>query len=832
MATPASRRGRQVTALQAVALLVGFVLIATIGGVLSAGLLMPSVVAAKQVTDTSKQAFDDLPTALERKPLSQKSVILAADGTKLAEFYVENRVVVPLSEIAPIMRNAVIAVEDKRFYDHGGIDPQGMLRAAVRTLAGNKEGASTLTQQYVKNVLIEEAQRAGDVEGVEAARESDDIAGVARKLREAKLAITLETTMTKDDILEGYLNIAQFGVSLYGVEAAAQHYFSKSAADLTYLEAATLAGITQSPTKWDPERNPELSETRRNTVLRLMAAQKYITADELAAGLATPVASTLVINKSSRGCMQASDAVPGSGFFCDYVTKVILNDPAFGATAEDRNDLLTRGGLVITTTLDPREQTIADAKVKEAVPVDDPSDIGAAMSVVEPGTGKITAMAQNRTYNNSSEAGPRETAVNWNADYAHGGSSGFPAGSTFKPFTLLEWLTEGHALNETVDAKVRPYPLSEFNTSSCGFELDKAQVFKFGNSEGSGGGSMTVLNGTKNSVNSAYINMASQLDLCKVMEGAASLGVVNPNPASNGGKTTIDPYPANVIGSSNVTPLSMANAFATFASSGTYCTPIAITDVTDADGNAVLDSAGKVITPPSANCQAGFIDPNIANGMAYALSQVWTGTAKSPGAPPFPAAGKTGTTTFNEYTWFVGFTPARSAAVWVGHADAKIQMRKVSINGSKPYPKVFGNTIAAPIWKNFMVEARAGLDNPAFATPDKKQVDGEQVSVPDVLGMDEATAKQTLTDAGFKVTIVQPPVDSTYAAGTVAVQTPSGKAARYGYISLTMSTGVAPPAADPAAQNPAGVSGTANPSQGLPGGPGGNGNGNGNGNKP
>ncbi len=272
----------RMTVWKALALLVAFLLTAGAGGLLTAGLVLPTVAVANGTTTMVVQAFEDLPTELERPPLSERSTMVAADGTVLAVFWAENRVVVPLDAVSEPLQQAVVATEDKRFYQHGGIDPEGMLRALVRNLQDPQrtEGASTLTQQYIKNVLIERAVRGGDLVAAEAAREASGVEGYARKLREAKLAIALEKELTKDQILEAYLNIAQFGIHTYGVQAAAERYFSKPASEVTYLEAATIAGLTQSPTAFDPVRNPEASQERRNRVLRLMREQVYVTAEE------------------------------------------------------------------------------------------------------------------------------------------------------------------------------------------------------------------------------------------------------------------------------------------------------------------------------------------------------------------------------------------------------------------------------------------------------------------------------------------------------------------------------------------------------------------------
>lgn len=771
--------------MQALALLLAFVLTAGVGGVLTAGLVMPTVAAANTATDLSIQAFDDLPADLEPGPLSENSTMLAADGTVLATFFAENRQVVPLSAVSKPMQDAVVATEDRRFYRHGGIDPAGMMRAMVQNLAGSsKQGASTLTQQYVKNVLIESAMRNGDSAAVEAAREDEGPEGYARKLREAKLAIALEKRMTKDEILENYLNIAQFGVATYGVESAAQRYFSKSAADLSYLEAATIAGITNSPTLYDPVKNPEASQERRNTVLDRMKKESFISEEEYQAGIATPLPDTLLVSEPRNGCMAAGDVVAGSGFFCDYVTRVIENDPAFGETADERRELLLRGGLTIRTTLDPRQQTIADTEVKAGVPVDDPQGIGSAISVVEPGTGQIKAMAENRNFNNSADATGRDTSVNYNTSYDYGGSTGFAPGSTFKPFTLLEWLKQGHNLNERVDGTKRP--LNENQFTACG-KRGINKTWTPGNAEG-GRGVMTVADATKGSVNLAYLTMAMQLDLCNIMNGAAELGVVKAGGSSGTG--AFDPYPANVLGTSSTTPLALAAAYATFASGGTYCQPVAIT--------SVQDPSGAELPVPSANCKQA-ISPELANAMNFGLSRVWEGTGKDIGRPQgYTASGKTGTTSANEYTWFVGYTPRLSSAVWVGYPDKFTPVQGVRVNG-KYIQYMYGATVAGPTWKRFMDQALDdGQPNPEFGAPSNDQVFGRPVPVPSVVGQDQATATRTLEQAGFTVSVGAPVNSDTVPAGAVATQTPSGSATPGSLITLALSAGpVAPTGGDP-----------------------------------
>ncbi|HEY8717395.1 transglycosylase domain-containing protein [Pengzhenrongella sp.] len=786
MAPPVPAPGRQVNLVQALALLLAFLLIAGIGGVLSAGLLLPAVAGVSVTADSASKVFHDLPTALKEQPLSQKSTVLANDGkTVLATFYLENRIVVPLDKIAPIMQKAVVATEDKRFYSHGGIDPAGMARAAAKNaLTSDLQGASTLTQQYVKNVLIEAASRANNDQGIAAARESSGNAGISRKLREAKLAIALEQKYSKDEILNRYLNIAQFGASVYGVEAAAQFYFTKHASQLNYLEAATLAGVTQSPTRWDPVVNPKNSQHRRNIVLGLMKNQGVITQKEYDFGIKAKVAPKaqggyLNIQRTGLGCM-AANKVANSGYFCDYVTKVITNDKAFGKTAADRQQLLYRGGLTITTTLDPKKQQIADDQVKVGVPVNDPSGLASAISVVEPGTGKILAMAQNRIFSKLKTAGPRETAINYNTDYAYGGSKGFQPGSTFKPFTLLEWLKEGHSLNEVLNAPARVFHLSEFNAPCTNIGGGTWNVH---NAEGPGG-VMTVQDATKNSVNSGYVTMATKLNLCAIFEGAKALGIHQANGQDYGIR------PANVIGSDAVAPLAMANAFAAFASGGKYCDPTAILKV--------VDTNGKSLSVPKSNCRQA-IDPTIAAQMNEGLSHVYEGTGKSLVGLDRPSAGKTGTTSENEHTWFVGYTPQLATAVWVGHSEGFTPMKDLYVAG-KWVHRAFGATIAGPIWKQFMLQASAGMPVLGFTPASGAVLAGSTVSIPDVVGRAPADARAVLAAAGFNVTTSGSPTASTTAAGTVAsVSPPAGTRVAVGtVVTLTISSGPAantPPAA-------------------------------------
>ncbi len=379
-----------------------------------------------------------VPADISTPPVPQRSVILAANGSKIATFYYENRVDVPLGKVAPIMRRAILAIEDNRFYEHGGID----LKATVRALASNlvagqvTQGGSGITQQYVKNLLVETASNTEE-------RDSARATTPARKLKELRLAVAMEKRYTKDQILERYLNIAYFGDGAYGIEAAARHYFGRSAASLNLPQAALLAGIVRYPFAYDPTVSPQRATERRNTVLARMAQLHW--ADQATATAAERTPLDLHVKSTPNGCVESS-----APFFCDYVQREILGNPIFGATANVRKLLLQRGGLTIRTTVDPKMQKAAQHAVDHYVPQKNASHKAAAEVLVQPGTGAVRAMAIDRALGPSEKIG--KTWVNFAADGDHGTSLGMQAGSTFKVFTLAAALDQGMAFGHRLYA--------------------------------------------------------------------------------------------------------------------------------------------------------------------------------------------------------------------------------------------------------------------------------------------------------------------------------------------------------------------------------------------
>ncbi|SEE90873.1 penicillin-binding protein [Ruania alba] len=744
MAPPSRETSRTVNVAQLISMFLAFLMVAGVGGVLSAGFVMPAVATVGATTDAASRMFDELPTELGSEELSEQSVIVAGDGSLLARFYLENRIVRPMDDISENMQMAVVAVEDRRFYDHGGVDPEGIMRAAVQNVLGlSDQGGSTLTQQYVKNVLIEAGRRAEDADAIAAATAPT----IARKLREAKLAIALEQQRSKDEILEGYLNIAQFGPSQYGVEAASRYFFSHSAAELTLAEAALLAGITQNPAKWNPAVNPENAQNRRDTVLQLMLNQGKITQEEYDEAVETPVEDMLEVQNTPNGCATAGI----SAYFCDYVKAEILQSPEFGETQADRYQLLVRGGLRIETTIDPEMQQEAVDALTEHIPMDDPSGVSTATSTIEPGTGRILAMAQNTPYGTPSDDEPRATQVNFNTDQNRGGSQGFQTGSTFKAFVLTQWLIDGHSLSDRVDGTDnQSFPRSSWNT--CLPQFVDVKAWEPNNIENAGGSQMTVLDATRQSVNTAFANMSNQLNQCDIADTVQRMGfhhaTVEPGEPYTGpgydepyGDYSMAVVPSMALGANEVAPLTMAAAFATYASGGTYCTPIAITRVVNQDG--------EDLPVPDAECNQ-VLEPRVANAMNHALQEVASdgGTGENAVLSDRPIAGKTGTANDDSAAWFVGYVPQLATAVWAGYSEGTESMFWETINGTTR-EFWYGGNLAAPIWQDYMSEATDGMAVEEFEEARDREIYGERKPVPSVSGMTRVDAENALRSAGF-----------------------------------------------------------------------------------
>jgi len=682
-------------------------------GVLAASLVVPAVAAAGMGVSSSIGFFDSLPAELTVQPPSQATKVLTSDGQQIATFYAENRVKVPLDQMSPFIKEGIVAIEDSRFYEHAGVDPQGILRALVSNLTkGGEQGASTITQQYVTNVL-NEAQLSQDRPDAVVLNGQKNLGD---KLREMKLAVTLEKKYTKDQILEGYLNIVFFSSNAYGIEAAARYFFSTTAKDLTLPQAALLAGVVNSPTLYNPATNPDKSIVRRNQVLSEMLRLRKITRAQYDAAVATPI--QLKITPQQQGCANAAMAP----YFCDYISHLILNNPAYGPTEADRERKLYRGGLTITTTLDSRLQAAAQAQVDETAGAN-PDRWAASLLTLQPGSGKILAMAQNTFF--LPQPGKFDTNLNFNVDAkdAQGndlnGAGGFQPGSTMKPFTFAEWLNEGKSLTAEVDASRRVYPLGFPWKDSCGKVLGAYSTAQANpalgaaddlqNAEDGFYRPMPVNYGLYNSINTATFASASQLDFCGIQKMVDAVGL-----HSGLDSTPVNMHQlGNLLGGTGVAPLTLANAFATFATEGRYCAPIALVDVTD--------PAGAKLPAQAPDCHDA-VKPDVARGVNSVLQDVLkkgSGVWINPKVQDkVPTAAKTGTSNNNGSTWVVGYTTGLVTASFFGDAleGQKRAGQNVTINGTF-YPRLDGYMIAGPQWANYMLKVAPLYPAGPFAPP-------------------------------------------------------------------------------------------------------------------
>lgn len=706
---PRRRRGLNAT----MGRILGFLAASVMCGVLVASLVVPAVAAAGMGVSSSIDFFEKLPSDLTVQPPSQATKVLTADGQQIASFYAENRVQVPLDQMSPFIKDGIIAIEDSRFYEHAGVDPQGILRALVSNLTrGGEQGASTITQQYVTNVL-NEAQLSQDRPDAVVLNGQKNLGD---KLREMKLAITLEKKYSKDQILEGYLNIVFFSNNAYGIEAAARRLFSTTAKDLTLPQAALLAGVVNSPTLYNPATNPAKSIVRRNQVLDEMLRLGKISRTQHDEAVATPI--QLKISPQQQGCANATMAP----YFCDYISHLILNNPAYGPTEAERERRLFRGGLTIVTTLDSRLQAAAQAQVDGTAGAN-PDHWAASLVSIQPGSGKILAMAQNTVF--LPQPGKFDTNLNFNVDArdAQGndlnGAGGFQPGSTMKPFTFAEWLNEGKTLTAEVDASRRVYPLGFPWRDSCGKVLGAYSTAQANpalgaaddlqNAEDGFYRPMPVNYGLYNSINTATFASASQLDFCGIQKMVDAVGL----------HSGLDSSPVNMhqlgnlLGGTGVAPLTLANAFATFATDGRFCATMALVEIKDA--------AGAKLPAQAPDCHDA-VKPDVARGVNSVLQDVLkkgSGVWINPKVQDkLPTAAKTGTSNNNGSTWVVGYTTGLVTASFFGDAleGQKRAGQNVSINGTF-YPRLDGYMIAGPQWANYMLKVAPLYPAGPFAPP-------------------------------------------------------------------------------------------------------------------
>ncbi|MGC5009519.1 transglycosylase domain-containing protein [Streptosporangium sp. DT93] len=670
---------------------------ATVTGVLAAAVAVPVVGGAGMTVNAATNELRLLPEPLKEPPLAEKTTLLDADGKQFAQFYFQNRESVKIDEVSDIMKTAIVAIEDDRFYDHGAIDLEGTFRAAARNVSGGGvvQGGSSITQQYVKLVLVNAAE-------TKEKRDAAQAQTISRKLNELRYALYAEEKYTKAEILEKYLNISYYGAGAYGIQAAAKRFFGKPASKLNLWESATLAGSVQNPSVTDPDAGKAARDRlleRRNTVLNRMAELGKITKPEAEEAKKKKLGFKDV--EAPGGCQESKYP-----YFCLYVQHEIALNEDFGKTPKERERLLQRGGLTITTTLDTKAQKAAEKAIKKYVKRSDKPV--AAQAMVVPGTGAVKAMAASRKYGNSKKK--NEISYNLVGDRDHAGGAGFQAGSTFKPFTLLTALSQGMKLGDgfsTGDVYTAP-SYSAFRDCKGASRGDPKHDVH--NSSESSGGFKTLTTGTLGSVNTFFLRLEQEVGLCETVKTAKSLGIKR----ADGGK--LEEVETFTLGTNEMDPVTVSAAYAAIAARGTYCAPMVITESLDRDGKK---------TSYKPKCKQA-LDEEVADAAAHIMSGVFTkGTMTEVGGIGRPAAGKTGTTDAYTAAWFAGFTPELASAVSLGDPRGafKYDLTGVTIGG-RYYSYVYGASISGRIWKDAMLGALKGVEASSFTPVNMERFGG------------------------------------------------------------------------------------------------------------
>ncbi|TFV86464.1 transglycosylase domain-containing protein [Blastococcus sp. CT_GayMR16] len=638
-----------------------FLVAVPLAGALTAALLVPWIVGPGLVASSSANLLSPLPGVLSDETPPGNSVVLAADGSLITWFYRFNRTPVAAEQISEVMKQAIIDIEDSRFYEHHGLDVEGTARALVRNVVAGEvmEGGSTITQQLVKQTLL---QAATTYEERVAATESS----IGRKLREARLALAMEQQYSKSEILTRYLNLVYFGQGAYGIQAAAQRYFSVNAVDLTLPQAAMLAGLVQTPSNDDPLTDPERARERRNQVLARMHRLGHVPAEDVAAISPTPVAVVPAL-PPPNGCVSA---VQGA-FFCDYVQRHLTQ------TLGIPLDVLENGGLTIKTTLRPDLQASADQAVLNYLEMGDP--LAGMFTAVEPGTGHVLAMSVNRRFGFDVND-PAQESVALNVVASQG------AGSTYKVFVAASALEQGVPPWNTIttgDPYVSRVYKQNGGTVGAPYVVQNAGRYP---------PTLTMVEALVRSSNTYFVALEDQLGSVEgPVRMAQRMGFFSIDPVAD--QVIADRRGSFTLGAEATSPLALASAYSTLAANGTQCDPVPVTAVLDRTGAPLLGAdgaplnTGDICTPEA-----------VPSAVATTLNQILVGdTASAIGTgtraaiPGHQIAGKTGTSQDRYSVAFVGYTPQYAASVMVLNPK---QNQDVG---------AYGGRGAAPIWHDAML---------------------------------------------------------------------------------------------------------------------------------
>ncbi|BBY26282.1 transglycosylase/D,D-transpeptidase PonA2 [Mycolicibacterium sediminis] len=753
-----------------------------LASVIAAALMFPLVGGFGLVSNRASDVVANGSAQLVEGEVPAVSTMVDAKGNPIAWLYTQRRFEVPSDQIANPMKLAIVSIEDKRFADHNGVDWQGTLTGLSGYLSGaaDTRGGSTLEQQYIKNYQLL----------VVAQTESEKRAAIettpARKLREIRMALTLDKTFTKPEILTRYLNLVSFGNGAFGVQDAAQTYFGINASELNWQQAALLAGMVQSTSTLNPYTNPDGALARRNLVLDTMIENVPQEAEALLAAKEQPLGILPQPQELPRGCIAAGDRA----FFCDYALEYL-------ARAGISKEQVAKGGYLIKTTLDPDIQNQVKSSV-DGIAAPDLEGVASVMSVIRPGktAHPVVAMASNRTYGLNLDAGETMQPQPFSL-------VGDGAGSIFKVFTTAAALDMGMGINAQLDAP------SSFQAKGLGSGGAKGCPPATWCVTGGGRGPMSVTDALATSPNTAFAKLIAQIGVQRTVDMAVKLGLRSYalpgtardyDPESN--ESLADFVKRQNLGSFTLGPievnaLELSNVAATLGSSGTWCPPNPI--------DKVFDRTGDEVSVTTETCEQ-VVPEGLANTLANAMSKDDTGSGTAAGSAGsvgwnLPMSGKTGTTEAHRSSGFLGFTSDFAAANYIyddSTSPGELCSYPLRQCGSGD---LFGGNEPARTW--FTAMKGITPDTVALPPTDPRYVDGAPGSrVPSIAGMNESLARQRLKDAGFQVADQATPVNSNSPQGAVVGTSPSGQTVPGSIITLQVSNGIAPPPPPPPAGLP------------------------------
>jgi membrane peptidoglycan carboxypeptidase len=760
-----------------------------LAGVLVAGMAFPLVGGIGVVSNRASDTVDSLSADLVTTDPPLLTTITDRDGSPIAYLFDQYRVLTAPDKIANTMKAAIVSVEDQRFYDHQGVDWRGTLRALVTNQVKGQvsQGGSSLTQQYVKNYLVHVVARNNKVDQEKAQEQTP-----ARKLREIRIALQLERKLSKDQILAGYLNTVPFGNGAYGVAAAASTYFGTTPNKLTIAQAALLAGIVNSPTVLNPERNPDAVLLRRNLVIDRMLDQKRITQGAADAAKSEPL-GVIPSNTPPNGCVSTKAEY---GFFCKYVVDYL------GKLGLSR-DSLDGAGYTIRTTLDPKASQAAKKAAEGQVPKATVG-IANAVAIVQPGKDRhrVVALAANRDYGLDASRGQTTYPL------PSGVENKFGAGSIYKIFTAAAALEKGMGINNIVDSPAG-YASRVFKGGGpeCPSFDPWTRWYCLGNAGPFYAPQMTLQHALATSPNTTFVILEEKLGMAAPVDMATRLGMREtmqsntvgnpPNPQASSQDLRVSQsdwwkadHAAFTLSPAATSTLELANVGATLVSGGMWCPPSPI--------EQVLDRNGKPVNINESPCEQA-VPENLANTLAVGLSKdtVESGTAAA-AAKAFnwtrPTMGKTGTTQEHKSAGFLGATPQYAGAVQTFN-DGSSPRPICDLDPNPPKQcadgNVYGGKVPARTWFEAMTPIHEGLETKELPHPDPRYVNGgDEIRVPSVVGKRVREAKEILTQAGYRVSTRY--TDSDRPKDTVIGQIPQGAVLPGTTITLQLSNGRSP----------------------------------------